>query len=141
MPLYELIVLARANTAKATTSLVSSVAQSILEKGGNVRNTTILGDRILNRTVKGNDDKKHLVGRYVQILYDGNPQMMGQIEKAARESNEGIRAKTFKIKDFYSDAQLFRRALKQTSPVYPSYLNDKSYLHQLKQIAKKTNKQ
>lgn len=73
MPLYELVVLARANTAKATTSLVSSVAQSILDKGGNVRNATILGDRILNRTVMGNDDKKHLVGRYVQILYDGNP--------------------------------------------------------------------
>lgn len=65
MPLYELIVLARANTAKSTTGLVSNVASSILEKGGNVRNATILGDRILNRIVKGNDDQKHVVGRYV----------------------------------------------------------------------------
>lgn len=71
-----MIVIARANSAKATAGLVTNVAQSILEKGGNVRNATILGDRILNRTVLGNDEKKHLVGRYMQILFDGNPGMI-----------------------------------------------------------------
>lgn len=69
-----------------------------------MRNATVLGDRILNRALKGNDDKKHIVGRYLQILYDGNPSMHRSLEKATCESNEGIRAKTFRVKDFYNDA-------------------------------------
>lgn len=44
------------------------------------------------------------------------------VEKLAVESNEGIRAKTFKVKDFYNDAQLFQRTLKSTSPIYPKHL-------------------
>lgn len=60
-----MIVIARANTAKSTTGLIQQVANQILEKGGNVRNATVLGDRILNRALKGNDDKKHIVGRYL----------------------------------------------------------------------------
>ena len=29
----------------------------------------ILGDRILTKSVKGNDSKTHILGRYVQVIH------------------------------------------------------------------------
>ena len=43
--------------------------------GGNVRAAQILGDRILTKKLMGKEGARHIVGRYVQILYDGYPEM------------------------------------------------------------------
>ncbi|EGR33109.1 hypothetical protein IMG5_061650 [Ichthyophthirius multifiliis] len=137
MPLYELIVIAKANNPKGTLGLIQTVSKQILDNGGNVRTANILGDRLLNRQLKSNDGKRHLVGRYLQILYDGNPSIQQSIEKYAKDSNDGMRIKTFRVKDFFNDAQTFKRALEQKSPITPVYMQNKEYLRKLKEIANK----
>jgi len=47
------------------------------------------------------------VGRYLKILFDGNPQLKDQIERETRINEETIRIKTFKVKDFFNDALTF----------------------------------
>jgi ribosomal protein S6 len=65
MPLYETIIISRCGEAKGTATMLKQLAITALEKGGNVRDMKILGDRILTKSVKGNDSKSHLLGRYV----------------------------------------------------------------------------
>jgi small subunit ribosomal protein S6 len=40
-----------------------------------VRSVQILGDRILTKKLMGKDRARHIIGRFVSILYDGNPEM------------------------------------------------------------------
>lgn len=49
--------------------------------GGNIRNVQILGERILNKQLIGKDLAKHLIGRYVSVLYDGHPSQYQLIVK------------------------------------------------------------
>lgn len=50
------------------------------------------------------DQKKHLVGRYLQVLYDGAPNCKSALEQVAKGSYEALQVKTFSVKDFYNDA-------------------------------------
>lgn len=103
MPLYELIVIARAGNARGSTNLMKQLSLSIFGEGGNVRGLNVLGDRVLTKEVSGNDDKKHLVGRYLQVLFDGSPNCKSAVELSAKSSFETIRCKTFRVKDFFND--------------------------------------
>jgi len=53
----------------------------------------------------------HIVGRYLQILFDGNQICKSQAEDAALKSFETLRLKTFKVKDFFSDAIMFKKVM------------------------------
>lgn len=75
MPLYELIVTARCSNPVASANLMRIIAKRVFLEGGNVRNVSILGDRIMSKKLIGKDGSRHIIGRYVQILYDGNPDM------------------------------------------------------------------
>jgi ribosomal protein S6 len=48
MTLYELIVLAKCAASKNTANLARNIANTIISKGGNVREVRILSDRYLN---------------------------------------------------------------------------------------------
>lgn len=86
MTLYELVILAKCAQTKATTNLARSVASSIMSAGGNVRDVKVLSDRILPRPRKCNDYNKYLVGRYLQVLFDGNPMVANEALKKAQSS-------------------------------------------------------
>ena len=73
-----------------------------------MRDLKVLGDRILAKQVKGNDGKKHIVGRYLQVLYDGNLDCKKELEETAKTSYETIRFQTHRVKDFYNDAIYFK---------------------------------
>ena len=63
MPLYEMIIISRAGVSQNTARLIKHVSKIIDNKGGVVRTANILGDRIMSRTVKGNDKKNYLIGK------------------------------------------------------------------------------
>lgn len=65
MVLYELVLITRIQTGKATSNLLKSIATKILEEGGNVREMKVLGDRVLTKAARGVDYKQHIVGRYL----------------------------------------------------------------------------
>jgi ribosomal protein S6 len=117
MPFYEAIIVAKAGRAQPTSNLMKAVSEEIFRNGGNVRNITILGDRILSRSLRGSDSVRYNVGRYVQILFDANPDMILEVQRKARGNVETLRVNTFKIKDFYNEAEVFKRSAKFTSPL------------------------
>ncbi|KRW99438.1 Ribosomal protein S6 [Pseudocohnilembus persalinus] len=134
MPLYETVIIARASNAKGSVNLMKQISQSILAEGGNVRNIEVLGDRVLVRQIRGQDLKKHLVGRYLQILYDGSPECKTQVEKTSKASYESLQVKSFRLKDFYNDAQMYRKTSKAPSVVDPTQFKEQQYIETLKQI-------
>ena len=68
MPLYETIIISRCGEAKGTAVMLKQLAVTALTRGGNVRDIKILGDRILTKSVRGNDSKTHLLGKYIYIV-------------------------------------------------------------------------
>lgn len=102
MVLYELIVLVKCAQAKATANMARNVALSIMSSGGNVREVKVLSDRILPRARRCNDFNKYLVGRYLQILFDGNPSVADEASKKALASYETMKLDLFRVKDFYT---------------------------------------
>jgi len=117
MPFYECIVIARAGRAAPTSTMMKSLGDLVLRNGGNVRNINVLGDRILSKSLRGSDHTRYQVGRYVQFLIDANDNTVREFEKTARTNSESLRVKTFKIKDFYNEAEVFKRSAKFMSPL------------------------
>jgi ribosomal protein S6 len=75
MPLYELILITRCSKPSGTANLMRKISNEIFAHGGNVRGVSVLGDRILTKKIIANDEGRHIVGRYVQILYDSHPKV------------------------------------------------------------------
>ena len=55
-------------------------------------------------------------------------------EKTAKDSFETIRLRTFRVKDFFSDAQLFKKAVKQQSPIIDEDLRNRKFVQELIEI-------
>jgi hypothetical protein len=53
------------------------------------------------------------------------------VEKQAFQSNETLRLKTFKIKDFFNDAQMFKKAYKQESPIVDPEVRNRKFAQEL----------
>lgn len=87
-----------------------------LNVGGNVRSIRVLGDRILTKKIIGKDFARHVVGRYIQFLYDGSPSMIPILHKEALTSFEALRVNSFKVKDFVSEAVKFRKPIEEVTP-------------------------
>eukprot|EP01017_Pseudomicrothorax_dubius_P043895 TRINITY_DN7375_c0_g1_i4.p1 TRINITY_DN7375_c0_g1~~TRINITY_DN7375_c0_g1_i4.p1 ORF type:complete len:147 (-),score=25.64 TRINITY_DN7375_c0_g1_i4:147-587(-) len=117
MPLNELILVTRCADPKGTANLMRAVSIAVFQAGGIVRDVNILGDRIMAHTKKGNDGKLHSVGRYIQILYDGNPRVVKKAEIELRDSFETIQHQTYRVKDFFNEALLFKKSREQTTIV------------------------
>ena len=68
MPLYEMILISRAGKADRTGKLLKYISKLVDQKGGVTRSATVLGDRIMSRTVTGNDHKDYIVGIHCLFL-------------------------------------------------------------------------
>jgi hypothetical protein len=55
-------------------------------------------------------------------------------EKSAKDSFETIRYRTFRVKDFFSDAQLFKKAVRQQSPIIDDDQRNRKFVHELMEI-------
>jgi ribosomal protein S6 len=95
MPLYELIMIARANYPKNSSNVVKLIANTVLQNGGNVRDVSVLGDRVLSRKMRGYDKNQYIVGRYIRVLFDGNQKCKEETEFLTKTSYEQIYQKTF----------------------------------------------
>lgn len=81
-----------------------------------MRNIRILGDRIMSKQLIGKEGARHLVGRYVSVLYDGHPSYFKEINRSARETFEGLRTNHYKVKDFISEATNFTKPIEAEAP-------------------------
>lgn len=134
MPLYETIIIAKCNSAIKTAELFKVVSQTILKMGGNVRDVNVLGDRILSSRRKTLDGNFHLLGRYAQILYDGNPKIARAAEDIAQTSFETMKVNTFKVKDFFSEAQYYQKNLSRAHNFTSDELRNRKYMETLKKM-------
>ena len=64
-----MIIISRAGVSQNTARLIKHVSKVIDQKGGVVRTANIMGDRIMSRTVKGNDKKNYLIGNLFIIIF------------------------------------------------------------------------
>jgi len=140
MPLWETIVIGRCSDARGAANLLRTLAISVINRGGNVRELKILGDRILTKYIKGNDGKRHIIGRYYQILYDSNFDVRRECEKSAKDSFEALRIHTHLLKDFFNEAQLHKKSLSEQSPISSEMFRKREYLSQLSQFVKDNGK-
>ena len=105
MPLYEFIAICKPGLAKETAKLLRATKISVEQYGGVVRTAQVLGDRIMAHTIRGRDCKHYIVGRYLQILIDGNPDILSYVRNDMRMHNEALRVNIHRVPDFYKEAQ------------------------------------
>ena len=65
------------------------------------------------------------------MLYDGNLEAKESSEKIAKDSYETIRYRTYRIKDFFSDAQLYKKAVRQQSPILEEGNKNRRFIREL----------
>ncbi|CAD8076693.1 unnamed protein product [Paramecium primaurelia] len=116
MPLYELIAICRCSQAQGTAAAIRQLSVLIFQGGGNIRNVRILGDRIMSKQIIGNDGFRHMIGRYVSILYDGHPSKFRNVLKGGEKSFEIFRLQHFRIKDFIPEAVGFTKPFEEEAP-------------------------
>ena len=104
-----MIILAKCAHSKATANMARNVATSIMSSGGNVREVKILSDRVLPRPRRCNDLNKYVVGRFLQILFDGSPMVADEAYKKAQQSYETMKLDLFRVKDFYTESTEFTK--------------------------------
>ena len=102
--------------------------------GGNVRSIKVLGDRILTKKIIGRDFARHVVGRYIQFLFDGNPNLIPILHKEALTSFEALRVKSFKVKDFVSEAVKFKKPIEEVTPFVKNKDLDVAQYHEALKI-------
>jgi ribosomal protein S6 len=118
MPLYETIVITRVNTSRALSLMLKMVSSEVIGAGGNVRSARILSDRVLASPLR-NQGRMHLLGRYVQLLYDGSPAVKRLAEQALQSSSEFMKVSTFRVADPLSAAETYLKPV-QDSEVFAS---------------------
>ena len=65
MPLYELILITKPGLARLTGETLKNVGRLAKEQQANVRNATILGDRIMGNLRKSKNNEFFSIGRYL----------------------------------------------------------------------------
>lgn len=101
-----------------------------------MREVKVLGDRILSRSIRSKDTDYYILGRYMQILFDGHPDLQEQAINAAKESFDYLYAKCYRVPDFLDEGVLHKRSLKLVSPVYDSKTRDEAYYRTLNSMLK-----
>ena len=84
MPLYEMILITRPGHANITTKLLKHIGSSAIPLGINVRNCSVLGDRVMASPIRTKEFEVLSVGRYLQILVDAAPQKLHQFDQSIR---------------------------------------------------------
>ncbi len=100
-----MIVIARPGLARKTSQMLTIASEEITKAGAVVRTANILGDRIMARAAKGIDMKTYIVGRYIQVLVDCNPNMLLNVHKSLMASRECLRVYNHRIPDYLEEAQ------------------------------------
>ena len=67
MPLYELVIVCKIGESQHLASMLKTVSSVILQEGGVVRGFTNLGDRVLVKNFRSQDNVIHSVGRFIQV--------------------------------------------------------------------------
>jgi ribosomal protein S6 len=137
MPLFETIVICKPGQARKTLNMLKAVGDSIIERGGNLRDISVLGDRVMARNLKADDTFRYHVGRYIQFVHDSHSDSLEPIEKAARTHPEALKAFTFRMNDFMSDALAFKRTARMTSPIVSQSERNAQFLVAIKEIKEK----
>ena len=72
-----------------------------------------------------------------QVLFDGNPHLKFMCEKEASKNNDFIRCRTFKINDFFSDTQIYRKAYQMESRIIDEDQKRREFVKELCELIKK----
>ena len=134
MPLYETIVICRAGASLPTKKMIKIVANSVFKQNGTLRDARVLGDRIMSRTLRGQDYKTYKVGRYVQFLYDAHPDATLKVERAAKGSYEYIWAATHRVDDYMKESLAYKRAASMVKPIVSERERNDEFLNALRQF-------
>ena len=70
----------------------------------------------MSKQIVGNDGFRHLIGRYISILYDGHPDQAKYLQKEISGSFEIFRLQNFKVKDFIAEAVKFTKPIEEEAP-------------------------
>jgi hypothetical protein len=73
-------------------------------------------------------------------LYDGDENTARKAELAAKDSYETLRFMTHKMKDYYNEAQIYKKSLKEQSLIVDESVRNREYIQALASIAKESNK-
>ena len=141
MPQYECIIIAKAGRSQPTVTMMKNLGNVVQQNGGNVRNINVLGDRILTRALKDRYTNRFTVGRYVQFLVDCNSNTLSEMEKQAKGNTEALRIRSFKVKDFYKEAEVFRRSAAYMSPIINQEEKSVKFLKALKHFKDENEEQ
>ena len=137
MVLYETIIIAKPGPARKTMNLLKSMTDVILSEGGNVRDISILGDRLLAHDLKGKDKFRYHVGRYVQFLYDANPKVKPKVRRTSGVHAESLKTYTHRQNDLTDEAIAYRRTARMTTPIVSPSERNAEFLAALKQAKQK----
>ena len=133
MVLYETIVICKPGASRRTMNLMKSVSDFILKEGGNVRDISVLGDRLLAHDLKGKDKFRYTVGRYVQFLYDASPSSTKGVKDITKGHVESLKTHTHRQLDLTDEAIAYRRTLRMTTPIVSPSQRNEEFLTALKQ--------
>ncbi len=73
--------------AKETSKILNALIRYTKLRGGVIRQSTVLGDRLMAKSLKSKENKYYMVGRYLQVLVDANPSQMENIKKSVKHLN------------------------------------------------------
>jgi hypothetical protein len=106
----------------------------------------LLGDRVLTKNVRGKDQKRHILGRYMQvkcrrsnnrqILFDGDIDTLKEAEAVVDDSYETLRFRAHKMKEYYSEGQIYKKSLKEQSVIVEEAFRDREYVQELAKLMK-----
>jgi len=67
-------------------------------------------------------------------LFDGNLEVKKSVEETASSSFETIRYRSYRVKDFFNDTQLFKKAVRQQSPILEEGNKNRRFVKELLEI-------
>ena len=103
----------------------------ILVNGGIVRNLDNLGDRVLVKSLRAQDGQRYSLGRFLQVQFDANPEVLRRVEDKAREDPEVLRVNTNKLKDREYLDKSMKRLNQELSPFRDSVTYDENYVRSM----------
>ena len=76
-----MVMVARVGENAALVNLIKVISQTVLLNGGVVRNIESLGDRVLVKSLRAADGQRYSMGRFLQVQFDANPELLRQVEE------------------------------------------------------------
>ena len=134
-----MICIVRPGLAKDTARYLRNAKKAVESLGGVVRTADVLGDRIMAKTIKGKDYNSYIVGRYMQVLVDANPIVLGYIQKQLKNEKELLRTSFHRIPDFYKEAQTMLTAEDKFDAETNKYIFEEEEKTKLEQMVDKLN--